>query len=283
MAEGPHESSPAWPTCADEQVEVMLCGSVHLDNPGLDAVNVDADDPIDPERQRQLETLVDRFAGWAPDLVAVERPYHCRDAVGAIYESYRSGERRFDAEEEIDPPQPYRDDRTSECRSEVVQIGFRLADRLDHDRIAPIDHPMDLSNDDVEALEEQGFDPAVKVPGVLPDLQGEEAAMTERLRDSTLLEYFRWMNREDRQRMNHTSMFGRFIRLGVDDNYGGPRALARWYDRNLRMVHHLWRSLESTDERAFVLVGNGHVRILRHLLEETPQFCPRPVAPLLDG
>lgn len=271
----------AWPTCSPEQVEVVLCGTHHMDNPGLDEINIEADDPLAPARQRQLESLVDRLAECEIDLVALERPYRQRTAVNDIYTSYRRGERRYDREEEIDPPQPYRDEPLSECRSEVVQIGFRLADRLDHDHVAPIDYPMDLSTEDSEALEERGVDPDPKVPDAVPDLAGEETAETQRFRDSTLIEYYRWVNREDRQRLNHAGMFSRFIRWGDGDNYGGPRALARWYDRNLRMVHHLWRWLEPNHDRLFVLVGNGHVRVLRHLLTETPQFCPKPVSPLL--
>lgn len=269
-----------WPDCDTTQVEVLLCGTYHMDNPGLDEINVDADDPIESDRQRQLEELIDHFVDWRPELVAVERPYRRRTTVNEIYDGYRRGDRRYDREEEIDPPHPHRDDPTSECRSEVVQIGFRLADRLDHDHVAPIDYPMDLSNEALEALERRGVDPEPKVPAALPDLDGEEAALSARLRESSLVEYFRWLNREERQRVNR-AMFGRYIRRGRADNYGGPLALARWYDRNLRMVHHLWRWLEDDHERLFVLVGNGHVRILRHLLAETPQFCPRPVGPLL--
>jgi pheromone shutdown protein TraB len=44
------------------------------------------------------------------------------------------------------------------------------------------------------------------------------------------------------------------------------------------MVHHLWRAIEQGNERILLVVGTGHIRVLRHLLDETPMCCP--VSPL---
>lgn len=278
-------SSPAddWPEPAPEQVRVLLLGCYHMDNPGLDEVNVDADDVLGPDRQAELRALVDRLAGWAPDRVAVERPYERREAVNALYREYHDGERAYDEEQRVDPLHPERSDPTAECRSEVVQVGFRLADRFRHERVYPIDEPTDLGNEDAAELEERGFDPERKVPVGLPDFAAHERESNRRLASSTVTEYLRWINREEHLRFNHEGMFGRYLRWGEGDNYGGPRALATWYDRNIRMAHHLWRAVERGDDRVLVVVGSGHVRVLRHLLGESPQFCPVDPLKLLDG
>lgn len=73
-------------------------------------------------------------------------------------------------------------------------------------------------------------------------------------------------------------MFGRNVRAAGEGISGTPTFLAYWYDRNIRMVHHLWRAIEQGDERLLLVVGTGHIRVLRHLLGETPMFCP--VSPL---
>lgn len=73
-------------------------------------------------------------------------------------------------------------------------------------------------------------------------------------------------------------MFGEFIPFGQGDNFAGPEALETWYGRNLKLIHNLWRSIASGDERAMIVVGAGHIRILRHLLTESPMFTP--VSPL---
>ncbi|WP_254543424.1 DUF5694 domain-containing protein [Halomarina pelagica] len=273
--------SDAWPECKPGQVRVLLLGTYHMDNPGLDTVNVDADDVLTERRQDELTDLVACLVKWEPQRVAVERPYDRSDEVNALYREYRAGVRSYEREEEIEPPHPYRDELHTECRSEVVQIGFRLAEVLDHEQVYPIDYPVWLANEDAEALEERGVEPDAKTQVTVTDLEAFEREQNERLADSTIPEYLRWMNREEHLRVNHEGMFHRFIPWGEGDNFGGPRLLATWYDRNIRMVHNLWRAMEPGDERMVLVVGSGHVRVLRHLLTESPMFCPVSPRPYL--
>jgi hypothetical protein len=257
----------------------MLLGTYHMDNPGLDESNPEVDDVLAPDRQEELQDLVERLARWEPEQVAVERPYDRAEDVNSFYEVFRSGERSYDRDTDSDRDfRAFASDATGEVRSEVVQVGFRLADELDHERVYPIDHPMDISNDDLEALEERDFQPEEKVDFSLPDWEMVERETEQRLATSTIPEFLSWENREEQLRDNHDGMFGRYVRWGEGDNFGGPRTLARWYERNLHILHNLWRAMEPGDERMLLVVGSGHVRVLRHLLDEAPIFCP--VSPL---
>lgn len=269
---------PGWPAPRPEQIQVLLLGSYHMDDPGLDAVNVDTDDVLTEERQAELVDVVDRVARFDPDRVAVERPFERREAMNSVYESYRSGERAYDREERIDPPHPMRDEQTTECRSEVVQLGFRLADRQSHERVAAVDDPVDVVNDDLQELRAQGFDPETKVDVSEFEEKDVERELSEKLAASTIPEYLRWLNLPEQLAINHRGLFGEYLRWGDEEHSGGPRMLSTWYDSNLTMVHNLWRAVDEDDERVVVVVGSGHVRVLRHLLGEMPQFCP--VSPL---
>jgi hypothetical protein len=264
-----------WPDPRPEQVEVCLLGTYHMDNPGLDEVNVDADDVLAPDRQADLRRLVDGLADWSPDRVAVERPHDQQAAVAELYRAYRDGEYAYDEEHEYDPPHHMRDDPTGECRSEVVQVGFRLADRLDHETVAAVDEHPDPPEDDPFA--DRGTDPAPKTDVDLPDPDAHVDEVTRHLAESTVAEHLRWLNRPERLRFNHDRMFDLGVRT-ADHEFGSPTALAFWYERNTRMVHHVWRALEDGDDRVLCLVGSGHVRVLRHLFDEAPMFCPRPAS-----
>lgn len=268
---------PEWPECESEQVRVMVVGTFHMDNPGLDEANVNADDVLSDRRQAELRELMDRLAEWEPGRIAVERPYNRTDEVNARYQEYRSGDRAFDREETFPAPHPDRTESDTECRSEVVQVGFRLADRLDHESIGAIDEHPDEARYDPDPFEERDVDAARKTGVTVQDPQVIEREQTERLASSRIPEYLAWINSESELRVNHDLMFDRGIR-GADAAFGSPIALAYWYDRNLRMVHHLWRTMASEDTRILLLVGSGHVRVLRHLLTESPMFCP--VSPL---
>ncbi|WP_459193103.1 DUF5694 domain-containing protein [Halosimplex sp. J119] len=272
MSDGtPDSPSTEWPDCDSEQIRVMLLGVYHMDNPGLDEVNVEADDVLAPDRQDELRDLVDGLAEWRPDRVAVERPWDRTDEVNDRYAEYRSGEREYDCEETFPAPHPDRNEPATECRSEVVQVGFRLADRLDHDRVAAVDeHPPEPDRD---PFADREIDSTRKTAVDLPDPTEMEREERERLAASTVSEFLARLNGGDLSRENHALMFDRGVRA-ADGPFGSPAALAFWYDRNVRMVHHLWRTADADDERVLFLVGSGHLRALRHLLTEAPMFCP---------
>src|SRR5687768_9700590 len=52
--------------CREGQSPIMILGMYHMANPGLDAVNLDADDVLLPRRQREIQELVNRLAKFRP-------------------------------------------------------------------------------------------------------------------------------------------------------------------------------------------------------------------------
>ncbi|ERH10049.1 MAG: hypothetical protein J07HX64_01817 [halophilic archaeon J07HX64] len=274
--------APNWPDCGSEQVRVMLLGTFHMANPGLDEVNVDADDVLSERRQTELRELVDRLTEWEPQRLAVERRHHRSNEVNSHYREYRSGERAYDRAETLSTPHPDHSEPNTDCRSEVVQVGFRLADRLGHDSVAAVDEHPDRDRYSPDPFEEREFDTARKTPDTVADPAAREREYDRRLASSTVPEYLAWLNSGSRLRTNHEGMFDRGIR-GADARFGSPVALAYWYDRNIRMVHHLWRTMDDDDSRVLLLVGSGHVRALGHLLTESPMFCPVSPLPYLPG
>lgn len=270
---------------ADDSIDVMLLGTYHMDNPGLDTVNVEADDVLDPQRQRELQRLIDHLAGWEADLVAVERPQARQAELNDLFDRYRDGSLAYDEEAELEPLHPRREDPTAECRSEVVQVGFRLADRLDHDRVAAIDYPMSMAvNFDPEErdrLDHAAFHRRAtnRLDLDLADQEEYKETLDAHLAESTVAEHLTFLNREQNLRPNHEWMFADAL-AGPEERYVGARMLTAWYERNLRMLENLWRA-GAEARRILLLVGTGHVRILRHLLDEAPMFRHRTPMPLL--
>lgn len=268
------ERLPAeWPTPEPGQVRVLVVGTYHMANPGSDVVTVEADDVLAPDRQEQLRELTGRLADWEPDRVAVEAPHAFQQRLDSLYEAYRAGTRRYDEAGEF--PAPFPD---SFGRNEVVQVGFRLAERLDHDRVLAVDHePRVPGWTSEEAMAAAMADPPPgDVAYDVPDPETMQARAARRLAESTVLEYLREENREPRLRENHALMFASGLEHGDPDAAVGM--LSAWYERNLRTVRTLRDGLAAGDEKCLLLFGSGHVRVLRHLLGEAPMFCP--VSPL---
>lgn len=274
--DGDHEAN--WPTPEPEQTRVLLLGTNHLDSPRVEGV-------LSETRQQEFEELAARLADWDPDGVCVERSYRHQDHVDAIYEDYRRGERDYAEQTTFESPRTGMDDPEATCHSEVVQIGFRLADRLDHDRVHAVDYMMDMADHlDREVDGAWLQDQVVAGSEPLPEsLTPEPTDHADAWADSTVTEFLAWFNGESHlrasDRAHFTGAFG-----GPEERYVGSRLLTGWYERNLKIAENLRLVAGDTDaDRLVLVVGQSHVHILRHLLDNVPLLCPESPVPVLDA
>jgi hypothetical protein len=114
-------SAAAADTCKD-RATLLILGVYHMDNPGMDAKNVQADDVRAPKRQLELEQLAEKLARFAPTKIAIEAPYR-NETWPDRYRKFLNGDYVLG-------------------RNEIEQVGFRLAKRLGHPTIYPVDFPM---------------------------------------------------------------------------------------------------------------------------------------------
>jgi hypothetical protein len=261
-----HAQTPERPTgfpaaCGQGEVQVMLLGTYHFANPGHDVIKQDVDDVLQPKRQAELEDLVTRLTSWRPDRIAVEWPFSRTDTTRARYARYLA--------KTLAPN-----------RNEVVQIGFRLAARLGHEAVYPIDDDSFLDlNDSLKAVDQRRPEFKHVRDSIDAVLQREADATNAWRRATTIREHLLRLNSDDALHGgNSLGMFGGYLPAGEGQNYGGPQFLAQWYARNFNMAHNLTRMLRGDVRRILVVVGNGHVPPLRNLLDEAPQFCP--ISPL---
>jgi hypothetical protein len=246
--------------CAPGEIQVMLLGTYHFANPGADAVKLEVVDVLEPDRQAEIENIVARVARWEPDQIALEWPLGFTDSTRARYGRYVAGTL---------PP----------SRNEVVQIGFRLAKRLGHATVYPIDYQMGFGNDSIDVLYARRPELKRAADSVLARLQARADSAAPVQRRQSILEHLRDANSDEALHGgNSEGMFGALLPAGDGDNYGGPQVIAKWYERNFRMVHNLYRSLRPGTRRVLLVVGSGHVPPLRNILDESPQLCP--VSPL---
>ncbi len=260
-AEQPPTGFPA--VCAPGEVEVVLLGTYHFAGSATDAVQSPVEDVLSPRRQAELEELADRLARWSPDQIAVEWPLSFADSTTARYQRYVATG-------------------TTQSRNEVVQIGFRLARRLGHPTVYPIDHPMPIGNDSIQPLAARRPDLIQRRDSLLAVLQRRADSVSIWHRGTSIIEHLHAANTDEALRGgNSFSMFGSFLPAGEGSNLAGPQLLARWYERNIIMAHNLTRVLRPDTRRVLVIVGSGHVPPLRNILDESPQFCPVSPLPLL--
>ncbi len=243
------------PALQARDVQVMVLGTYHLANPGLDLHNVEVDDVTSESRQRQLEDIATMLAAFGPDRVAVEALSKREDLSLAAYSEF---------EPEV----------LGETRNERVQIGFRLAHRLDHEHVYGIDekdeekdyYPFDQVAEFAEANDQMAAIEAMNRMG------SSYVQTVGRLHaEGHIGNALHWINQPAMiERMQGIGYYGM---LDVGDANRQPGALlnARYYERNARIFAKLMTVVEP-GERVLVVYGSGHSYWLRHFVSETPGF-----------
>lgn len=248
--------------CPAGKVPILILGTYHMDSPGLDAVNMHVDDVLAPKRQREIAELVDRLAKFAPTKVAIEAARWSR-VTNERYKQFLAGTAAL-------------------TPNEIDQIGFRLAKKRDLAQMTPIDYPMWMNG--VTPIEQHvpAPKPAAAKPAaeeveddspVLREVRAEVAKSEKVLAASTVTDYLAYLNTPEQAEMHHRWDVISNLNPGDGPNlYSNTDLATNWYKRNLRIFTNL---LEATapGDRVLVLIGAGHMKLLRDFASEHPTYC----------
>jgi len=240
--------------------QVLVIGTYHMSNPGLDPISVRADDVLSPRRQGEIDQLADKLARFRPTKVAVEIPFGSDSTSNALYRRYLGGSHALD-------------------RTEMQQLGFRVARRAGLPRIHGVDYDLDVNV-------------AAVMVWALTHGQPELATAAQRLSARLLAEADSMMRNASvgaivsalnsaRADSAH-GIYMAALRVGADTSYPGATMTARWYERNLRIASNILRLVESPSDRVLVIIGAAHGPILRELLARVPGVRVVPPGTALD-
>jgi hypothetical protein len=95
-----------------------------------------------------------------------------------------------------------------------------------------------------------------------------DARMPERPLAEILLD----MNTEASALRGHGLYLVDEFRVGGRGEYPGADRVTGWFNRNLRIFANVQRIAERADERILLVVGAGHLAILRHCVQASPEY-----------
>lgn len=233
--------------------EVMILGTYHMANPGLDLHNLKADDVLAPKRQAELAAVAAGLAKFKPTLVAVEA-----EAVKGVptpvqqYSEYLAGT-------------------LPESRNETVQVGYRLAKTAGLTQVWGIDVGGDFPYEAVQAFAEDGH------PELKAKLEGMGAAIDRSLAElGTTLEKgsvgqgLRLINQPARI-VRDNAFYPEMLRFGVGERQPGAALLSAWQARNNAICARLVQ-IAGPGDRVVVLYGSGHAFLLRQCVAQMPGY-----------
>lgn len=229
---------------------IALLGVYHFENPNLDAFNVKSDNVLSPNRQKEIQELVEGLSKYKPTHIALEFDASKTDA-DEKYQRYLKGEYVLGP-------------------GEGEQIGFRLAKLLGHAHI----YPADVRNINVD------FDPGELANEFGPLLQqlGKEGnkvvtQINNWVKNNSIGGVLAKMNTPEADLLNIDLYYKYLLPVGKGDKYPGGEAVTRWYKRNLFIFHNIMRILNvGKENRVLVIFGQGHTAMLNQFLRYSALF-----------
>lgn len=245
-----------------KQASILFVGSFHFAYYNLDAHKTDKDKQIDilsEQKQKELNELLNYIAKFKPTKIAIEAGRN----TGYIMHNYRAwkkGERQL-------------------TKNEIEQIGFRLVDRFKLDTLYGVDDGTILY-DLYDGKDSNSFRPVLDTIYADWDFQSNDTISKvykahykkndELNKEMTLLNYFKYFNSDKSLNRGYGAYLVGDFKLG--DTRGADALAMHWYNRNLRIFRHIQQITNSPNDRILVLYGKGHVEILKHLAECSPEY-----------
>jgi len=250
------------------QTEVLILGTFHFKDAGLDSYKPEYDvDITSSKRQQELDLILKKLRQFKPDAIGLEFKPDQQEAMDEKFQQYLNGQFQLPA-------------------NEIYQIGFRLASQLEHPKVFSVDargrYYSDLSGLSQKQYQEIERKYVQRLREYSPDIKQWYPSFQKLYRyqdklkvDLPLIEYFLVLNDpENIQRSQGIYLVDSF-KLGLDkkQDYFGADMKTAWYNRNLRILQNIYRMIAETNaKRVFVLVGAGHLPILAHTVKSSPEL-----------
>lgn len=243
-----------------QQAEVMTLGTFHFAFPNQDIVQIDDDKQIDvlsSKYQKEIVEITDKIANFKPTIIAIEVNSSKQAKIDSIYSSYRNGKHKL-------------------TRSEHEQIGFRLAKQLQLKKIYCIDDwgrnysSIDsILNNPEHTIYNEFMQNFYENPDSLLMYNRKHVYKTKGILEDLI---------EGNKPENHIKNLGNYLisifKFETDDNpyLGADFTTGWWFNRNLRIFRNLQKIPASSNDRILVIYGSGHLNLLNHLIEASPEY-----------
>jgi len=242
------------------KIKVYLLGTFHF------AQTDSTYDVLSEKNQKSILKLCEIVKKQKPDKIFIERmpDYEYQNKMDSLYQAYKKGDPR-------------------QRRNEIWQVAFRVAKDLNHITIYSCDHPGQYGyyysqieeyarkNNQIELLNGKGN--GITIPE--SSLINEDSLLL----NSDLLEYMKWLNSKSVQQSSHAHYINCFPQLGntnvfhYDSTYFfGSELTADWYRRNIKIYSKMIAQLDYSEKAIFLIMGNDHIPIIKHLFESNPYF-----------
>lgn len=241
-----------------KSAKLMILGTFHFQDAGKDGFKPTDLDILSEKRQAEIGELANKLIAFEPTIVAVEWLAKNQSWVDSTFQEYQKGQ--FDL-----------------GSNEVFQLGYRIAGNAGA-KVVCIDAQQRMYDDwiSMEKLREiADYNHQSHYFDLYEKRSREYEAYRNYLESLkhnvlTIEEYLRLINSETVMMNNHGWYMQKFQAIGNSEEYPMIDEWTRWYNRNYRIFGNLLRLIETGNERILLIIGSGHVPILKQSAMGSP-------------
>lgn len=245
----------------EQKVRVLLLGTFHFDNPGLDVAQFEDANISSAKRQDEILEVVRLLKKFGPDKIFVEQPAASQAALDSRFARYARGQKALGL-------------------SELDQLGFRLAKELGHHSLYAVDFrgtdfPFDsLVNSATAArqFELLGF--------MQRSIDSIQKSFNASLRTRTVKELLLDQNSKATTDFQVGSYF-EFLVAGKDGDHIGSYLTSEWWRRNMVIYENVLKRLDGKEKNILVIFGSGHTALLQEMMKYNKKLELVPLAAVL--
>ena len=220
---------------------IALLGTFHFAGT-TDALALKVDDLSSPKRQNEIKELVEALAKYKPTKILLEYPYE-NSGIDSLYQLYLGQQHTLTI-------------------NERQQIGFRLAEKMGHAHVYPIDFKLDLGFDSLMTFLQENEQMNL-FQDIMADMKTQVIDVWQKeYSSSTIKAFFTFINSDTYDAMNRNIYLERINKMGTATNHVGSAVVARWWERNFVIMRNIDATIQPGD-RVFVLLGQGHTSVLK--------------------
>lgn len=245
----PQQMNAQVPVNHQEEIEVMILGTTHFENPGQDVINIVFPDVLQPKYQSQIDKVIEDLSEFQPTKIALEARPDFKAEIDSMYKSYIAGEHSL-------------------SRNERQQLGFKLAGKMNHDQVYSIDHggefPFQAVLDFAKEHQPEFVEQFEKLSKYV------ENRNQELVSSNTIPEILRKKNSPEYLEVQR-HFYAETASVGNDTTFVGADLVSKWHERNIKIFSSLSQIAEPGD-RIIVIFGSGHAPLLRYFVESDLQM-----------
>ncbi|GAB3638465.1 hypothetical protein GCM10027422_40550 [Hymenobacter arcticus] len=250
-----------------KQSDLLLLGTFHFANPGVDIVKTKSFDILGPAAQAELEAMTDKIARFKATKIFVEAEWSKQEEIDALYKQYLGGtyEAYVTAKFPVSRHSFY-------LKNEIMQLAFRAGKKAGVSRIYGMDYTQAaFPYDSVVHVMQQAHQESL-IKQMEDGHKVMEAEQNRKLTTLSLTQLLLDFNTPQSLAENKGAYLNLFNRAGNVGNFAGSYLVSEWYRRNLYMYSIVQKTMTAEDGNAVVLVGSGHAAMMQDFVKYDKRF-----------